>query len=233
MAEPTGRGAGWRDARPVLVLQHHVEAPVDWRSAQRVRHERVEVRPGSKDANTRSRARRGSSFTFCQEGGLGKRERMSQVEGGRFARVGSHLPTEPSSRPRPSREKFGLNASTMVSCARHSEGKEGEKEGRNCSEAASFSFSLAAQVFFRRFTGRSGSKEKNQEACAWESRAFRKATAERQRDDETLKTRPGSCVETAYDSSRACHCAEILARRRARPVPRQIREQKNTPFHAP
>ena len=95
---------------------------------------------------------------------------MSQVEGGRFARVGSHLPTEPSSRPRPSREKFGLNASTMVSCARHSEGKEGEKEGRNCGGAASFSFSLAAQVFFRRFTGRSGSKEKNQEACACGSR---------------------------------------------------------------
>lgn len=66
VAEPTGRGAGWRDARPVLVLQHHVEAPVDWRSAQRVRHERVEVRPGSKDANTRSRARRGSSFTFAK-----------------------------------------------------------------------------------------------------------------------------------------------------------------------
>ena len=83
---------------------------------------------------------------------------MSQVEGGRFARVGSHLPTEPSSRPRPSREKFGLNASTMVSCARHSEGKEGEKEGRNCGGAASFSFSLAAQVNFRRFTGRSGSR---------------------------------------------------------------------------
>ena len=81
----------------------------------------------------RSRARKGSSSTMATMGVLGKRERMmSHGEGGRFARVGSHLPTEPSSRPRPSREKFGLNASSMVSCARHSEGGVGEKERRNC-----------------------------------------------------------------------------------------------------
>jgi hypothetical protein len=102
--------------------------------------------------------------------------------------------------------------------------------------AAVASFSLAVLVYFRRVHGSARHEREKRErrpsklACG--IRGLRKTTAERPRDDEKLETRSGSYVEIALESSRARHCAAMLARRRARPVPRQIRELKNTPFHA-
>ena len=213
----------------MLVLKHHVEAPVDWRSARKARRERIEVRLSSKDVNTRSRAREGSSSTLATMGVLGKRERKSHWGGEGFARVGSHLPTEPSSRPRPSREKFGLNASSMVSCARHSEGGVGEKERRNCGGRLVFArraglFSSVSRFSEPRTEKRNENGGPSKLACGM--RGLRKASAERPRDDKKLEARSGSYVEIAFESSRARHCAAVLARRRARPVPRQIRELK-------
>lgn len=107
---------------------------------------------------------------------------------------------------------------------------KGEWVRKSGGTAAVASFSLAVLVYFRRFLGSASLEQRNENggpsklACGM--RGLRKASAERPRDDKKLEARSGSYVEIAFESSRARHCAAVLARRRARPVPRQIRELK-------
>lgn len=95
--------------------------------------------------------------------------------------------------------------------------------------------SRAGLFSFRRVTVQRASHETKRErrpsefACG--IRGLRKATPERPRDDKKLEARSGSYVEIAFESSRARQCAAMLARRRARPVPRQIRELKRRLLH--